>query len=93
VQAQLVDIIREVGIFAERSDISEETVRLKSHLQQFRDLCEGTENGRTLDFLVQEMLRETNTIGSKSNNSEIAASVITIKTIIERIREMVQNVE
>lgn len=93
VQAQLVDIVREVGIFAERSDISEEIVRLKSHLQQFRDLCEGTENGRTLDFLVQEMLRETNTIGSKANNSEIAANVIAIKTIIERIREMVQNVE
>jgi uncharacterized protein (TIGR00255 family) len=90
---QVVDIVKEVGIYAERSDISEEVVRLGSHLQQFRELCDGAENGRTLDFLVQEMLRETNTIGSKASNSEIGSSVIAIKTMIERIREMVQNVE
>jgi uncharacterized protein (TIGR00255 family) len=93
VPVQTVDIIREVGVFVERSDISEEIVRLKSHLQQFRELCNSKDNGRTLDFLVQEMLRETNTIGSKAGNAEIATSVIAIKTIIERIREMVQNVE
>jgi uncharacterized protein (TIGR00255 family) len=90
---QTVDIVREVGVFAERADISEEIVRLKSHLKQFREMCDGAENGRTLDFLVQEMLRETNTIGSKASNSEISASVVAIKTVIERIREMVQNVE
>jgi uncharacterized protein (TIGR00255 family) len=93
IEAQTVDIIREVGLFAERADISEEIVRLKSHLQQFRELCNGAENGRTLDFLVQEILRETNTIGSKASNAEIAGNVVAIKTMIERIREMVQNVE
>ena len=94
ITTQPADIIREVGIFAERADVSEEIVRLGSHLQQFRQVSEAAEsNGRKLDFLVQEMLRETNTIGSKASNSEIAACVISIKTGIERIREMVQNVE
>lgn len=94
ITTQPADIIREVGIFAERADVSEEIVRLGSHLQQFRQVSEAAEsNGRKLDFLVQEMLRETNTIGSKASNSGIAACVISIKTGIERIREMVQNVE
>ncbi len=94
ITTQPADIIREVGIFAERADVSEEIVRLGSHLHQFRQVSEAAEsNGRKLDFLVQEMLRETNTIGSKASNSEIAACVISIKTGIERIREMVQNVE
>ncbi len=88
------DVIREVGIFAERADISEEIVRLGSHIQQFRAvLKEKQSNGRKLDFLTQEMLRETNTIGSKANDAEIAGHVVEIKTAIERIREMVQNVE
>ena len=94
ITAQPADIIKEVGIFAERVDISEEIVRLKSHLQQFRAVIGGDQsNGRKLDFLVQEMLRETNTIGSKANDAEIATGVVAIKTAIERIREMVQNVE
>ena len=89
-----VDIIREVGIFAERVDIAEETVRLGTHLDHFRDTISNNEKvGRKLDFLVQEILRETNTIGSKANDSDVATHVVEIKTSIERIREMVQNVE
>ncbi len=88
------EVIREVGIFAERVDISEEIVRLNSHVGQFRGILNGeSSDGRKLDFLTQEMLRETNTIGSKANDAEIAGQVIEIKTAIERIREMVQNVE
>lgn len=88
------DIVREVGIFAERVDISEELVRLKSHIEQFKLIINAsTSNGRKLDFLTQELLRETNTIGSKANDVEIANHVVEIKTAIERIREMVQNVE
>ncbi len=93
-ETQSIDVVREVGLYAERSDVSEEIVRLGSHLKQFQEQCSSRDgNGRTLDFLVQEMLRETNTIGSKASNSEIANCVVAIKTIIERIREMVQNVE
>jgi len=88
------DVIREVGLFAERVDISEEIVRLGSHIRQFRAILkEQQSNGRKLDFLTQEMLRETNTIGSKANDAKIAGHVVEIKTAIERIREMVQNVE
>jgi uncharacterized protein (TIGR00255 family) len=88
------DVVREVGLFAERCDISEEIVRLRSHLQQFEaTLAEKESNGRKLDFVVQEMFRETNTIGSKANDAEIARHVVQIKTAIERIREMIQNVE
>ena len=87
-------ILKEIGVFAEKVDISEETVRLGSHLTQFDQIAEGPKSdGKKLDFLVQEMLRETNTIGSKANNVEIANQVVEIKTSIERIREMVQNVE
>jgi uncharacterized protein (TIGR00255 family) len=88
------DLLREVSLFADRSDISEEIVRLRSHLDQFDQLLEAPESsGRKLDFLTQEMLREANTIGSKANDVEIARHVIEIKTAIERIREMIQNVE
>jgi uncharacterized protein (TIGR00255 family) len=88
------DLLREVSLFADRSDISEEVVRLRSHLEQFDSLLEGPESpGRKLDFLTQEMLREANTIGSKANDVDIARHVIDIKTAIERIREMIQNVE
>jgi uncharacterized protein (TIGR00255 family) len=91
---QPADLVREVGIFAERCDISEELVRLHSHLDQFNHVLIAEEsNGRKLDFLVQEILRETNTIGSKANSAQIASHVIEMKTEIERIREMVQNVE
>ena len=88
------DVVREVGIYADRIDISEEIVRLGSHLDQFlRALEQGGAAGRKLEFLIQEMFRETNTIGSKANNAEIAQHVVEIKTAVERIREMVQNVE
>ncbi|MEX2113642.1 MAG: YicC/YloC family endoribonuclease [Pirellulales bacterium] len=88
------DLIREISIYAERSDISEEIVRLRSHLEQFAATLELAESaGRKLEFLTQEMFRETNTIGSKSNDVEISRHVIEIKAAIERIREMIQNVE
>ena len=88
------DVVREVGVFAERCDISEEVVRLQNHLGQFNSVVdEPQSNGKKLEFLVQEMLRETNTIGSKANDSDIARHVVEMKTAIERIREMVQNVE
>ncbi len=88
------DLIKEVGLFADRSDISEEIVRLRSHLDQFQATMKLPESsGRKLDFLTQEMFRETNTIGSKANDVEIAREVIEIKTAVERIREMIQNIE
>ena len=94
VQVQPADIVREVGIFAERSDVAEEIVRLKSHLEQFDTVMATDESsGRKLEFLTQEMFRETNTIGSKANDAEIARHVIEMKSAIERMREMIQNVE
>ena len=94
VQVQPQEVIREVGIFADRADISEEIVRLRSHFEQFDEVLLGEEsNGRKLEFLIQEMFRETNTIGSKANDAEISKEVVEIKTVIERLREMVQNVE
>jgi uncharacterized protein (TIGR00255 family) len=88
------DLIKEVSIFAERSDISEETVRLRSHLEQFDQLLAAPESsGRKFEFLTQEMFREANTIGSKANDVPISRHVIEIKAAIERIREMIQNVE
>jgi uncharacterized protein (TIGR00255 family) len=94
VQLNQSDLVREVAIFAERSDVSEEVVRSQSHISQFTDVMEEqASNGRALDFLAQEMFREANTIGSKANDSEIGMCVVELKTCIERIREMVQNVE
>jgi uncharacterized protein (TIGR00255 family) len=95
VKVEPADVVREVGILAERADISEEIVRLRSHLEQFSQVMSSDESGsgRKLEFLVQELLRETNTIGSKANDAEIAKHVVHVKTCIERIREMVQNVE
>jgi uncharacterized protein (TIGR00255 family) len=91
---QPADLIRELSIYAERSDISEEIVRLRSHLEQFGATLELTESsGRKLEFLTQEMFRETNTIGSKANDVQISRHVIEIKAATERIREMIQNVE
>ena len=93
-QVQPADLIREVGVFAERVDISEELVRLDSHLEQFRKIVASPDStGRKLEFLTQELLRETNTIGSKANDADIAAHVVEIKSLIERVREMVQNIE
>lgn len=88
------DLIRETSIYAERSDISEEIVRLRSHLEQFGATLRLPESsGRKLEFLTQEMFRETNTIGSKANDVQISRHVIEIKALIESIREMIQNVE
>jgi uncharacterized protein (TIGR00255 family) len=87
-------LAREVAIYAERCDINEEISRVRSHLDQFETLCQGPEEaGRKLDFLAQELLRETNTIGSKANDAEIAGHVVAIKAAIDRIKEQVQNVE
>lgn len=88
------DLIREVAIFAERSDISEEVVRLASHLTQFGEALNESESpGRKLEFLIQEMFRETNTMGSKASDVEISRHVVEIKGTLEKIRELVQNVE
>lgn len=85
---------QEVAIMAEKSDISEEIVRLNSHIVQFRDLLESSDAvGRSMDFLIQEMVREVNTIGSKSSDAEISRKVIDIKSELSRIREQVQNIE
>ncbi len=87
-------LAREVAVFADRSDISEEIARLDSHLQQFLQFCQSNEqSGRRLDFISQEMLREANTIASKSSDSEITSCVVDVKCWIERIKEQVQNVE
>ena len=90
------EIIREVAIFAERSDIAEEIARLAGHAEQFRSIIEPSNPqpaGRALDFLAQEMLREANTIASKSGDVEIARRVVEIKTAIDRIKEQAQNAE
>ena len=84
----------EVALFADRADVSEELTRLRSHLSQMRALIAGGEPaGRKMDFLVQEMHREVNTVGSKSQSAEIATLVVALKAEIERMREQVQNVE
>lgn len=96
---QTVDLLREVQIYADRVDISEEITRLGSHLQMFDDVLAGKEAelrepmGRKLDFILQEMFRETNTIGSKAADAEISSHVVEIKCAIERMRELVQNLE
>lgn len=88
------DLVREVCLFADRADISEETVRLRSHLQQFEKTTQLPDSaGRKLEFICQEMGRETNTIGSKANDAEISQQVVEIKTALERIREQIQNVQ
>lgn len=84
---------QEVAYFADKSDITEEVTRLKSHISQFQKILEEEIIGRKLDFLIQEMNREVNTIGSKANDVEISAYVVDIKAEIEKIREQAQNVE
>ncbi|AGN36188.1 YicC family protein [Bacillus paralicheniformis] len=87
-------LLTEVALFADRSDITEEVTRLKSHFRQFRDICEaGGAAGRKLDFLVQELNREANTIGSKANDHQITKHVVEMKSSIEKIKEQVQNIE
>ena len=90
------ELIKEVAVFADRCDIAEEIARLRGHLDQFEQVIaadDGEPSGRTLDFLAQEMLREANTIGSKSNDAEISRHVVNAKSLIDRIKEQVQNVE
>ncbi|MDE2059646.1 MAG: YicC family protein [candidate division NC10 bacterium] len=85
---------QEVAILAERSDITEEITRVTSHLRQFRDLIQQQgPHGRRMEFLLQEMQRETNTIGAKANDAKTSHDVITLKSILEQLREQVQNVE
>ncbi len=87
-------LAQEVAILAERSDITEELVRLRSHLNQFREMLDQAEPvGRKLDFLTQEMNRETNTIGSKSMDAGIGQTVVRVKSELEKIREQLQNIE
>ena len=88
------DLTREIGVFADRCDITEEVVRLDSHIAQFNEVMNSnTSQGRKLDFITQELFREINTIGSKANDASIAGFVVEAKTVIERVREQVQNIE
>jgi uncharacterized protein (TIGR00255 family) len=90
------DLIREVAIFADRSDISEEINRTRGHLEQFEQIVgsKTTESvGRTLEFLAQELLREANTISSKSNDAVISKAIVEVKGAIDRIKEQAANVE
>jgi len=87
-------LAQEVVLFADRVDVAEEITRLRSHVEQTRALMDGSEPaGRKMEFLVQEMHREVNTIGSKSQSAEIAALIVALKAEVERMREQVQNVE
>jgi uncharacterized protein (TIGR00255 family) len=87
-------LLKEIVFFADRSDISEELTRLRSHLDQFTGhLAKEEPVGRTLDFLLQELFREINTIGNKANFLAISQIVVTVKTELEKLREQVQNIE
>ena len=87
-------IIQEVAIYADKVAVAEETVRLRSHIDQLNDFIKSDEPiGRKIDFLVQEINRETNTIGSKANDVDIARRVVDIKSEVEKIREQIQNIE
>lgn len=87
-------VLREIGLYAERCDITEELIRIDSHLNQFRSYFgSGEAMGRPLDFLCQELNREINTIGSKANDAGIAQRIVQAKTELEKIREQVQNVQ
>ncbi|OQY20305.1 MAG: YicC family protein [Desulfobacteraceae bacterium 4572_35.1] len=87
-------VAQEVAIFADRCDISEEVVRFNSHLIQFKQLFSAQDAvGRQMDFLLQELNRETNTMGSKSNDADLTSQVVAIKAELEKIREQIQNIE
>ena len=87
-------IVTEAAIFADKIAVDEETVRLKSHISQFRELVDSSESiGRKLDFIVQEMNREVNTIGSKAQDLSITRLVVDMKAELEKIREQIQNIE
>lgn len=88
------DLVREVAILAEKSDITEEVSRLRGHVQQFREALDaGGRVGRKLDFLTQEMFREANTMGAKVTSHELARRVMEIKADVDRLREQAQNIE
>ncbi|MBM4124896.1 MAG: YicC family protein [Nitrospira sp.] len=87
-------LVQELAQYADRCDITEELTRLESHFVQFENILKSRDSvGRTMDFLLQEMGREVNTIGSKGNDTEIATHVVRIKSELEKIREQVQNIE
>ena len=87
-------LIQEVAIYSDRVSITEETVRLHSHIKQFRKLLEADcPVGRRMDFLVQEFNREANTIASKANDSLITQTIVDMKSEIEKIREQIQNIQ
>jgi uncharacterized protein (TIGR00255 family) len=93
-QADEDRILTEVAFFADKADISEEVTRLESHVSQFSEIMKASEPlGRKLDFLLQEMNREVNTIGSKANDSRIAKEVVEMKSLLEKLKEQVQNIE
>jgi uncharacterized protein (TIGR00255 family) len=88
------NLIREVALFADRTDVSEEVTRLSAHLSQFAELVrKGEEAGRKLEFVLQEMGREANTLGSKAGDVAVSRHVFEIKATLEKVRELVQNVE
>lgn len=100
IEAQLrvepADLVRELAVHAEKTDIAEEVSRLRGHIEQFSEMIsngDGMPVGRTLDFLAQEMLREANTIASKSPDEYISRLIVEVKGVIDRIKEQVQNVE
>jgi uncharacterized protein (TIGR00255 family) len=87
-------LLTEVALFADKADINEELTRLHSHIRQFSETLRETEPiGRKLDFLLQEMNREVNTIGSKANDSNIAKEVVEMKSLLEKLKEQIQNIE
>lgn len=97
-QSSPIDIVREIAAWAEKTDISEEITRLGGHMEHFTDLLTGPKMkdkpvGRTLDFLAQEMLREANTMASKSNDATISRAIVEVKGAIDRIKEQAANVE
>jgi len=94
VEISRTDLVREIAIFADRADISEELCRLESHFKQFESALElHSTVGKRLEFITQEMLREMNTIGAKANHIDITNHVIDCKAVLEKIREQLQNVE
>lgn len=93
-ETQLTDVVREVAIYADRVDVAEELQRIDAHLHEFRQaLARGGEVGRRLEFLLQELLRETNTMGSKSPDTAMTHAVVTMKTCIDRLKEQAANLE
>ena len=87
------DLTREVVLFADKADVTEEIVRLRTHLDAFAAALEEESPGKTLDFLTQEIVREVNTVGSKANDADLAGAVVAMKGAVETLREILQNLE